>query len=38
MSFDPELLAKTARVLDESDTPNSNPKLQAIIGDPDDTR
>jgi hypothetical protein len=38
MSFDPELLAKTARVLDESDTPNSNPKLQAIVGDPDDTR
>lgn len=33
-----ELLAKTARVLDDSETPNSNPDLQAIVGDPHDTR
>jgi hypothetical protein len=39
MAFDPELLAKTARVLDdELDSPNSNPELQAMVGDPDDTR
>jgi len=42
MAFDIEELAdglaKTARVLDEADTPNSNPDLQKIVGDPDDTR
>lgn len=38
MAFDPEILAKTARVLDESDTPNSNPEIQALLGDPDDYR
>jgi hypothetical protein len=42
MSFDPTDLAatlsKTARVLDESDLPNSNPELQSMVGDPDDAR
>lgn len=42
MSFDPTDLAvtlsKTARVLDESDLPNGNPELQAMVGDPDDNR
>lgn len=31
-------LVKQARVLDESDLPNVNPKLQTMVGDPDDTR
>lgn len=31
-------LAKTARVLITDDEPNSNPALQAMVGDPDDTR
>src|SRR5258708_4881028 len=42
MSFDPTDLAvtlsKVARVLDESDLPNGNPELQAMVGDPDDHR
>jgi hypothetical protein len=38
MAFDPEILAKTARVLDESDDQNVNPELQAMVGDPDDAR
>jgi len=42
MAFDPkeltDSLAKTARVLDESDTPNGSPELQAMVGDPDDYR
>jgi hypothetical protein len=38
MAFDAKELAKTARVLDESDIPNGNPELQAMVGDPDDYR
>jgi len=38
MDFDVKALAKTARVLDESDIPNGNPTLQVIVGDPDDYR
>ena len=38
MAFDASELAKTARVLDESDIPNSDPELQAMVGDPDDYR
>jgi hypothetical protein len=38
MAFDAETLAKTARILDESDMPNVNPDLQATVGDPDDFR
>lgn len=37
-TFDASDLAKVARVLDESDLPNSDPDLQDIVGDPDDTR
>ena len=33
-----ESMSKTARVLDESDLPNGNPELQAMVGDPDDYR
>lgn len=39
MAFDAAAeLAKTARVLDESDLPNGNPELQSMVGDPDDYR
>jgi hypothetical protein len=38
MAFDASELAKTARVLDESDLPNGNPELQSMVGDPDDYR
>jgi hypothetical protein len=38
MTFDAAELAKTARILDESDRPNSDPELQKIVGDPDDAR
>ena len=38
MAFDASELAKVARVLDESDLPNGNPELQAMVGDPDDYR
>jgi hypothetical protein len=42
MAFDPQeftdSLVKTARILDESDTPNGSPELQAMVGDPDDYR
>lgn len=38
MSFDPNLLAKSARVLDETDDVAINIDLQVIVGDPDDTR
>ena len=31
-------LAKQARILCEDDVPNSNPELQRMVGDPDDTR
>lgn len=33
-----ETLAKTARILDEDEQPNSDTDLQAMVGDPDDTR
>jgi len=38
MDFDVKALAKTARVLDESDLPNGNPELQTMVGDPNDYR
>jgi hypothetical protein len=38
MAFDARELAKTARILDDSDAPNDNPALQALVGDPDDSR
>jgi hypothetical protein len=39
MNFDlSELLSKTARILSEDDQPNSNPALQALVGDPQDSR
>ena len=38
MDFDVKALAKTARVLDESDIPNVSADLQVMVGDPDDTR
>jgi hypothetical protein len=31
-------VAKQARILCEEDIPNSNPELQRMVGDPDDTR
>ena len=37
MTFDAEELAKQASILIEEDHPNSNPDLQAMVGDPDDT-
>jgi hypothetical protein len=38
MAFDVNDLAKTARVLCDDDQPNVNPDLQAMVGDPDDSR
>jgi hypothetical protein len=38
MAFDAETLAKTARVLDESDEVNINPDLQKLVGDASDSR